>query len=132
MVSQPKMLKPKNPEVDKWKVVKVKLEGKKKNFKLTFDYLLSKYVNQETILRDRSSKGSVVQYLKHDRSRSHRSGYVNNVIKIESVDVTIDDQVGNKILGQGVNNKSLASKYVQSRWCPHDLSHNQKMRLQRL
>jgi hypothetical protein len=100
MVSQPKMLKPKNPEVDKWNVVKAKLEGKKKNFKLTFDYLLSKYVNQETILRDRSSKGSVVQYLKHDRSRSHRSGYVNNVIKIESVDVTINDQVGNKIFGQ--------------------------------
>jgi hypothetical protein len=33
------MLKPKNPEVDKWKVVKAKVRGKKGNFKSKFDYL---------------------------------------------------------------------------------------------
>jgi hypothetical protein len=27
------MLKPKNPEADKWKVVKAKVRGKKENFK---------------------------------------------------------------------------------------------------
>jgi hypothetical protein len=52
MMSWPKMLKLKNPEVDEWKVVKAKVKGKKKNFKLTFDYLLSKYVNQKTESRD--------------------------------------------------------------------------------
>jgi hypothetical protein len=30
MVSQPKMLKPKNPEVDEWKVVKAKVKVKRK------------------------------------------------------------------------------------------------------
>jgi hypothetical protein len=64
MVSWPKMLKPKNPRVDEWKVVKAKVKGKKKNFELAFDYLLSKYVNQKTESRDRSSKGSVAPYLK--------------------------------------------------------------------
>jgi hypothetical protein len=53
-----------NPRVDEWKVVKAKVKGKKKNFELTFDYLLSKYVNQKTESRDRSSKGSVAPYLK--------------------------------------------------------------------
>jgi hypothetical protein len=48
MVSQSKMLKLQNPEVFEWKVVKAKVKGKKKNFKSTFDYLLSKYVNQTT------------------------------------------------------------------------------------
>jgi hypothetical protein len=46
MVKWPKMLKPKNPEVDEWKLVKEKVKGKKKNFKPTFDYLLSMCVNQ--------------------------------------------------------------------------------------
>jgi hypothetical protein len=52
MMSWPKMLKLKNPEVDEWKVVKAKVNGKKEKFKLTFDYLLSKYVNQKTESRD--------------------------------------------------------------------------------
>jgi hypothetical protein len=52
MVSRPKMPKPKNPKVDEWKVVKAKVNCKKKNFKQTFDYLLSKYVNQKAELRD--------------------------------------------------------------------------------
>jgi hypothetical protein len=69
------MLKPKNPKVDEWKVVKAKVKGKKKFFKQTFDYLLSKYVNQMTQLRDQSSKGSAASSLKQDRSRSHRSSY---------------------------------------------------------
>jgi hypothetical protein len=64
MMSQPKMLKPKNPEVDQWKVVKAKVKGKMKNFKPTFDYLLSKYVNQKTELRDQSSKDSAAPSLK--------------------------------------------------------------------
>jgi hypothetical protein len=64
MTSRPKMLKLKNPEVDEWKVVNAKVKGKKKNFKLTFDYLLSKYVNQKTESRYRSSKGSAAPYLK--------------------------------------------------------------------
>jgi hypothetical protein len=132
MMSRPKMLKPKNPEVDEWKVVKAKVKSKKKNFKPTFDYLLSKYVNQKTESRDRSSKGSAAPYLKHDRSRSHRSGNTNNVIKIGSMDVTINDQVDNKILDHGASNKSLASEYMQPRWCPPGLSHTQKKRLQRL
>jgi hypothetical protein len=50
------MLKPKNPEADKWKVVKAKVKGKKESFKPTFDYLLSKYVNQKTVSKNRSSK----------------------------------------------------------------------------
>jgi hypothetical protein len=29
-MTQPKMLKPKNPKVDEWKVVKAKVKGKKK------------------------------------------------------------------------------------------------------
>jgi hypothetical protein len=58
------MLKPKNTEVDEWNVVKSKVKGKKKNFKPSFDYLLSKYVNQKTESRDRSSKRSAVPYLK--------------------------------------------------------------------
>jgi hypothetical protein len=45
MMSRPKMLKPKNPKVDEWKVVKAKVKGKEKNFNPTFYYLLSKYVN---------------------------------------------------------------------------------------
>jgi hypothetical protein len=57
------MLKPKNPKVDEWKVVKTKVKGKKKNFKPTFDYLLSKYVNQKIESRDRSSKGSAAHLL---------------------------------------------------------------------
>jgi hypothetical protein len=64
MTSRSKMLKPKNPEVDEWKVVNAKVKGKKKNFKPTFDYLLSKYVNQKTELRDWLSKGSAVPSLK--------------------------------------------------------------------
>jgi hypothetical protein len=125
------MLKPKSPEVDEWKVFKAKVKGKKKNFKPTFDYLLSKYVNQKTVSRDRSSKGSVAPSLKQDRSCSHRSGYTGNVIKIGSIDVTINDQVDNKILDHGASRKSLASEYMQPRWCPPGLSHTQKRRLQR-
>jgi hypothetical protein len=130
MVSRPKMLKPKNPEVDEWKVVKVKVKGKRKNFKPTFDYLLSKYMNQKIKSRDRSSKGSATPSLKQDRSHSHRSGYASNMIKIGSMDVTINDQVDNKILDHGASNKSLAYEYMQLRWCPPDLSHIQKRRLQ--
>jgi hypothetical protein len=125
------MLKPKNPEVDEWKVIKAKVKGKKKNFKLTFDYLLSKYVNQKTESRDRSSMESATPSLKQDQSCSHRSGYASNVIKIGSADVTINDQVDNKILDHGAN-KSLASEYMQPRWCPPALSHTQKRRLQPL
>jgi hypothetical protein len=132
MVSRPKMIKPKNPKVDEWKVVKVKVKGKKKNFKPTFDYILSKYVNQKTESRDRSLKSSAVPSLKQDRSRSHWSAYASNVIKIRSMNVTINDQVDNKILNHGANSESLASKYVQPRWCPPNLSHTQKRRLQRL
>jgi hypothetical protein len=51
------MLKPKNPEADKWKVVKAKVRGKKENIKPNFDYLLSKYVNQKAALKNWSSKG---------------------------------------------------------------------------
>jgi hypothetical protein len=80
-------------------------------------------------LRDRSSKSSVALSLKQDRSRSHRSSYASNVIRIESMDVTINDQVDNKILDHGVSNKSLASEYMQPRWCPPGLSHTQKRRL---
>jgi hypothetical protein len=67
------MLKPKNPEVDEWKVVKAKVKGKKKNFKPTFDYLLTEYVNQKAESRDRSSKGSAAPSWKQDRSHSHAS-----------------------------------------------------------
>jgi hypothetical protein len=42
------MLKPKNLEADKWKVVKAKVRGKKENFKPNFDYLLSKLVDNLT------------------------------------------------------------------------------------
>jgi hypothetical protein len=49
-------LKPKNPEVDKWKVVKAKVKGKNQSFNPNFDYLLSKYVNQKAISKNRSSK----------------------------------------------------------------------------
>jgi hypothetical protein len=129
MVSRPKVLKLKNSEVDEWKVVKAKVKCKKENFKPTFNYLLSKYVNQKTESRDRSSKGSAAPYLKHDRSPSHRSGYTSNVIKIGSMDVTTNDQVDNKILDHGASHKSLASEYMQPRWCPPDLSHTQKRRL---
>jgi hypothetical protein len=125
------MLKPKNPEVDEWKVVNAKVKGKKKNFKPTFDYLLSKYVNQKTELRDRLSKSSAMPSLKQDQSRSHRSGYTSNVIMIGIIDVTINDQVDNKILDHGARNKSLASEYKQPRWCPPGLSHTQKRWLQR-
>jgi hypothetical protein len=48
------------------------------------------------------------------------------------MDVTINDQVDNKILDHGGSNKSLASKYMQLRWCPPGLSHTQKRSLQRL
>jgi hypothetical protein len=112
MMSQPKMLMLKNHEVDEWKVIKVKVKGKKKNFKLTFDYLLSKYVNQKTELRDRSSKGSAAPSLKHDRSRSYRLGYTSNVIKIRSIEVTINDQVDNNILDHESSNKNLTSEYI--------------------
>jgi hypothetical protein len=106
------------PEVNEWKVVKAKIKGKKKNFKLSFDYLLSKYVNQKTESRNWSSKGSATPSLKHDRSRSHRLGYASNVIKIGSMNVTINDQVDNKILDHGARNKSLASEYMQSKVVP--------------
>jgi hypothetical protein len=113
-------------------VVKAKVKDKKKNFKPTFDYLLSKYVNQKTESRDRTSKGSAVPSIKQDRSHSHRSGFTSNVIKIGSMDVTINDQVDNKILDHGASNKNLASEYMQPRWFPPGLSHTQKWRLQRL
>jgi hypothetical protein len=89
-------------------------------------------VNQKTESRDRSSKGSVAPSLKQDRSRSHRSSYTSNVNKIGSIDVTINDQVDNKISDHGASNKSLASEYMQLRWCPPRLSHTQKRRLHRL
>jgi hypothetical protein len=57
---------------------------------------------------------------------------MSNVIKIGSMDVTINDQVDNKTLDHGDTNKSLASEYMQPRWCPPGLSHTQKRRLQRL
>jgi hypothetical protein len=50
------VLKPKNPEADKWKVVKAKVKGKNESFKPNFDYLLSKYVNQKTVSKNRPSK----------------------------------------------------------------------------
>jgi hypothetical protein len=34
-----KMLKPKNPKADKWKVVKAQVKGKNESFKPNFDYL---------------------------------------------------------------------------------------------
>jgi hypothetical protein len=94
-------------------VVKAKVKCKKKNFRPIFDYILSKYVNQKTESRDRSLKDSASPSLKHDRSRSHRSGYVSNVIKIGSMDVTINNQVDNKILDHEASNKSLASEYMR-------------------
>jgi hypothetical protein len=114
MTSRSKMLKPKNPEVDEWKVVNVKVKGKKKNFKSTFDYLLSKYVNQKTESIDWSSKGSAAPSLKQGRSRSHRSSYTSNVIKIGSIDVTINDQVDNKILDDGASVMSPHLKWMVS------------------
>jgi hypothetical protein len=93
-------------------VVNTKVKGKKKYFKPTFDYLLSKYVNQKNESRDRSSKGSAAPYLKQGRSHSHRSGYTSNVIKIESINVTINDQVDNKTLDHETSNKSLTSEYM--------------------
>jgi hypothetical protein len=39
------------------KVVKAKVKAKKENFKPTFHYLLSKYVNQKAISKNRSSNG---------------------------------------------------------------------------
>jgi hypothetical protein len=48
------------------------------------------------------------------------------------MDVTINDQVDNKILDHGASNRSLASGYMPPRWCPPSLSHTQKRRLQRL
>jgi hypothetical protein len=132
MTSWTKMLKPKNPKADEWKVIKAKVKGKKKNFKSIFHYLLSKYVNQKTESRDRSSNGSATPSLKQDRSHSHRSGYTSNIIKIGSMDVTINDQFDNKILDHGASSKSLASEYMQPRWCPPGSSHTQKRRLQQL
>jgi hypothetical protein len=52
------MFKPKNLELYKWKMVKAKEEGKKGNFKPTFDYFLSKYVNQRTVLKKSVIKGN--------------------------------------------------------------------------
>jgi hypothetical protein len=129
MVSRSKMLKPKNPKVDEWKVVKAMVKGKNKNFIPIFDYLLSKYVNQITELIDRSSKGATIPSLKQNRSRSHRSSYASNVIKIGSMDVTMNDRVNNKILDHGASNKSLASEYMQSSCCPPGLSRTQKRRV---
>jgi hypothetical protein len=61
------MLKPKNPEeADKRKVVKAKAKGKKESFKPTFDYLLSKYVNQKAVLKNWSSKFIATPSLKQD------------------------------------------------------------------
>jgi hypothetical protein len=54
------------------------------------------------------------------------------MIKIGSMDVTINDRVDSKILDHGASNKSLTSEYMQPRWCPPGLSHTQKRRLQRL
>jgi hypothetical protein len=86
-------------------------------------------MNQKVESRDHSIKNSVAPSLKQDQSRSHRSGYASNVIKIGSMDVTINMQVDNKILDLGASSKSLASKYIQLRWCPRGLSHTQKRRL---
>jgi hypothetical protein len=89
-------------------------------------------VNQKTESRDWSSKGIVAPSLKHDQSRSDRSSYTSNVIKIWSMDVTINGQFDNKILDHAASNKSLASEYMQPRWCPPGLSHTQKRKLQQL
>jgi hypothetical protein len=51
------MLKPKKPEVDKWKMVEGNYMVKKVDFKPTFDYLLPKYVNQKTISKNQSLEG---------------------------------------------------------------------------
>jgi hypothetical protein len=105
------MLKPKNTEADKWKVVKAKVKGKKEIFKPNFDYLLSKYVNQKAISKNRSSKSIVAPSPKQDRS--HQSSQTSNVIKIGSADVIVDDQVNQKNLDHEIIYKSLASEYMQ-------------------
>jgi hypothetical protein len=95
-IIQPKMLKPKNPEANKWKVVMAKVRGKKENFKPNFDYLLSKYVNQKASWKNRSSKGIATLCLKQDRSC--QSCQTSSMIKIGSMDVIIDEQFNQKTL----------------------------------
>jgi hypothetical protein len=46
------------------------------------------------------------------------------------MDVIIDDRVNQKTINHEISNKSLASEYMQPRWCPPGLSHTQKRRLQ--
>jgi hypothetical protein len=38
------------------------------------------------------------------------------VIKVGSIDMTIDTQINHKVLDHGVSNESLTSKYLQPRW----------------
>jgi hypothetical protein len=121
------MHKLKNPEADKCKMVKAKVRGKKENFKSNFDYLLSKYVNQKAASKNQLSKGIAAPSPKQDRSCQSSQ---TSMIKIGSMDVIIDDQVNKKTLDHEISSKSLASEYMQPRWCPLGLSHTQKRRLQ--
>jgi hypothetical protein len=107
------MLKPRNPVVDKLKVVKTKVKDKNENFKPIFDNLLPKYVNWKTVSKNRSSKGITSPSPKQDRSHSHRSGQVSNVIKVGSTDVTIDTQINHKVLDHVVSNQSCSGFEVR-------------------
>jgi hypothetical protein len=107
-------------------------KGKMEIFKHNFDYLVSKYVNQKAVSKNRSSKGIATPSPKLDRSRSYLFGQTSNVIKIGSMDVIIDDQVNQKTLDHEISHKSSTSKHVQWKWCPPGLSHTQKRRLRRL
>jgi hypothetical protein len=89
-------------------------------------------VNQKVVLKNQSSKGIAAPSSKQDRSCYYRSGQTSNVIKIGSMHVIIDNQDNQKTLDHEIRNKSLTSKHVQPKWCPPDLSHTQKRRLQRL
>jgi hypothetical protein len=75
-----------------------KCQSKRGNFKPRFDYLLSKYVNQKTILKNQSSKGITSSPLDQNRSRSHQSGYASNVINVGIMDVTIDENSNDRLL----------------------------------
>ena len=47
--AKPKMIKPKNPEVGKWKLNEAKKHNKVKKFKPTFKQLLSKYEKDKAV-----------------------------------------------------------------------------------
>jgi replicative DNA helicase len=86
-------------------------------------------VNQNAASKNRSSKDIATPSLKQDQSC--QLGQTSSMIKIGSMDVIIDDQVNQKTLDHEIRSKSLASEYIQMRWCPLGLSHTQKRRLQR-